>query len=195
MFVALADLNHDQILDVVALEWNRDDSPGTVEILMGVGDFTLHSGPIYPVIEGPSAMAIEDFDRDGHLDIAVGSSRNSRVTLLFGDGTGTLDNDDVPFAACANAVALGDFDDDNCLNLATANVDSTVSFYFGYIADHTYSKPSYETAKAGAQVAVGDLDGDGRLDIVTQPLLDNPMTVSFGTSVGFERSNLEVDAI
>src|SRR6516164_7642298 len=65
---------------------------------------------------GPESVAVGDFDGDGTLDLAVGTSQGLSVLLGNGDGT---------FRAAVNyvgsgfgSVVVGDFDRDGILDLA-----------------------------------------------------------------------------
>jgi hypothetical protein len=44
----------------------------------------------YDVGVNPRAIAVADFNRDGHPDVAVANAGDDTVTVLFGDGTSQL---------------------------------------------------------------------------------------------------------
>jgi hypothetical protein len=96
---ALADLDGDSILDLIVA--NCGCSTGlpdnTVSVLKGRGDGTFAPQVTYEVGEGPSAIAVADFNRDGAADLAIanrGSYTNagSTVSLLLGTNAGTFKN-------------------------------------------------------------------------------------------------------
>jgi hypothetical protein len=80
-------------------------------------------GTGYGVGTNPHAVAVGDFNRDGHLDLAVANQTSLYVTVRWGEGCGGF-NTGTNFAVNSNqpwAVATGDFNRDGNLDLATAN--------------------------------------------------------------------------
>ena len=65
--VALADLNGDKKLDLLAL--NRNDK--TLMVLPGSGNGTFGAGKVYNLAENPSAFYVGDFNKDGIPDVAI----------------------------------------------------------------------------------------------------------------------------
>jgi len=58
---------------------------GTVTLLLGNGDgtFTQATGSPFPVGNGPTAIAVADFNGDGKLDLAVTNSTDGTVSILL----------------------------------------------------------------------------------------------------------------
>ncbi len=131
----------------------------------------------YGAGNGPSSVAVADFNGDGILDLAAVNRDDSTVSILLGNGDGTFQAQ-VTYATGGYtpvSVAVGDFNNDGFLDLAVVNacgVDSscmsqgTVSLLLGK-GDGTFtlalSSPS--TDYAPTFVAVGDFTGDGNLDL------------------------------
>ena len=102
--VAVVDLDGDGKLDIVG--------PGVVTLL-GLGDGTFAPPHTFPVAGASGAIAIADFNLDGHPDVAVLQSSTAKITILLGNGDGSL-----RLGATANAtmksaaLGAGDFDGD-----------------------------------------------------------------------------------
>jgi hypothetical protein len=88
--VAVGDFDGDDVLDLAVANVDSDD----VSILLGDGDGTFTEepteSPITAVGDGPFSFAVEDFDGDDVLDLAVGNVISDDVSILLGDGDGTF---------------------------------------------------------------------------------------------------------
>ena len=73
----------------------------------------------------PSSVAVDDFNRDGKLDLAVANNRSDTVSVLLGNGDGTFQAAlTVGGGGGPAAVAVGDFNGDGVPDLAVTNHDS-----------------------------------------------------------------------
>jgi hypothetical protein len=118
-----------------------------------------------------------DFDRDGHLDLAVvgsDSNDNGVVSILLGQSDGSfLDARDYAVATNPISVAVGDFNGDGYLDLAVANygeyprgIPGNVSVLLGEGDGSFQAAHSFDSGGIGPSfVAVGDFNGDGHLDL------------------------------
>lgn len=86
--VALADLNHDGHLDIIV----ASERSNSLTVLLGDGTGRFTEAPGSPVLAGnmPNDIAVEDFNRDGHPDLAVANHEVDYLTVLLGDGRGGL---------------------------------------------------------------------------------------------------------
>jgi hypothetical protein len=67
-----------------------------------------------------SAIAVADFDRDGHLDIVVGN-RGQRSQLLVNDGNGNFTVSNLPGGRMyVNDIAAADLDNDGDFDILVA---------------------------------------------------------------------------
>jgi hypothetical protein len=127
----------------------------------------------------PLALAREDFNGDGRLDLAVALSGSNSVAILLGTGAGSFGQ--AKFAAVDNgpvAITVGDFNGDGRLDLATANRDSnSVTVLFGDGAGNFGQAKTFSTGLMPTFIAVGDFNGDGRLDLVTANSGSNDISV------------------
>jgi hypothetical protein len=80
---------------------------------------------VFPVDgETPSALAVEDLNGDGFLDLAVGNGVSNDVSILRGDGAGYF-SPPATFAITGDdprgGIIAVDLDDDGMADVATAN--------------------------------------------------------------------------
>jgi FG-GAP-like repeat len=125
--VSAVDLNGDGKLDLVV----GNENASTVAILIGNGDGTFQPKVTYPanngVFRGPVSMVAGDFDGDGKVDLAIANQLQNSVSILLGNGDGTVQNPlGFPTAGLSAAdftagLAAGDFNGDGRPDFATAN--------------------------------------------------------------------------
>lgn len=114
----VADLNLDGKHDLIL-------ATGTnLTVLLGKGDGTFQPAVSYPLHGGPLTQpVIADFNRDGHLDIAIGVTTSVNhvdlVDVFFGDGTGKLTGPTTfRVGGPLSALATADFNGDKKPDLA-----------------------------------------------------------------------------
>ena len=157
----VGDLNGDEAADVAS-------SGNGVSVLFGNGDGTLRG---YQSAGGPSgarALAGDDFDADGFVDLAAAHGANL-VTILRNTG-------DEQFTGAAShtvggtpvALAAADVDSDGSTDLVTANRGANdVSVLLGDDDGHFQQQSRIRVGRAPTGLAIEDLDADGTLDLVT----------------------------
>jgi Bacterial type II and III secretion system protein/FG-GAP-like repeat len=132
VYVAAADFNGDNILDLAVANNGAGTatlSGDSVSILLGVGNGTFGATTNFPAGNGPTSIAIADYNVDGRPDLAVTAQTDNAVSLLLGIGDGTF----APFFEFpveTNPVSLATaiFTDSGQPDLAVANNgSSTVS--------------------------------------------------------------------
>src|SRR5581483_8826275 len=90
-YVASGDFNEDGYVDLVVIRRFGQ----TLTLFLGQGNGQFKSGQPMSSTPEPLGLAVADFNRDGHLDVAVadqGSQPNTygRITVLLGKGNGTF---------------------------------------------------------------------------------------------------------
>ena len=95
--MALGDFNGDGKLDIEVLDFgNYSGNNGAMYILLGNGDGTFQPPVLLNAGSGPAAIPFAivagDFNGDGKLDLAVGSSdfNSSNVSVFLSNGDGTF---------------------------------------------------------------------------------------------------------
>ena len=167
-----------------------------IEIWAGEGDGTFafeDAGVVCAVTGRP--IVVNDFNRDGILDIAdssIGSSFGGCSTIYLGNGDGTL----MPASSQPSSSGLltADFDGDGIADLAGAghfmkgNGDGT----FTDIGPGPDLTPAYQHA-GPVPGAVVDVNGDNRLDVVAAGPNNNTL-LYLGNGNGRFRAPLSIGA-
>jgi len=143
----------------------------------------------YSAGTAPASVVKADFNGDGRLDLAVGTSGNT-LNILLGNGNGTFQNPlSYSSGAPTSSLAVGDFNGDGKPDLATAGPSgNTVSILLNN-GNGTFAAPvNYYVGSGGiTSLAVGDFNGDGKPDLATA-LTNNSVGVLLNNGTGTFRS-------
>jgi hypothetical protein len=87
-FVNIADFNNDHYLDIVVANYGTDN----IGVFLGYGNGSFTTQTTYSTSPGsnPYSIAVNDFNNDGHLDIAVANSGTNNVGIFLGYGNGSF---------------------------------------------------------------------------------------------------------
>lgn len=179
---AVADLNHDQHLDVVFANLLN---PNTICLGDGQANFSCTDMP--EEIESSYHVALDDINQDGNID-ALFSTTGYQNLNCFGDGTGQLDCQEIEFTSemCLSAqfedicmgdrlgyitieTALGDINADGTTDIVGiyAQVISCLNQTSAFHCSLVFSKfPHLSNLGRTSGVALGDFNNDGYLDSV-----------------------------
>ena len=128
--------------------------------------------------DGPRAVAVGDFNWDGKMDIVAANAVDNTVSVLLGNGDGTVHSrpDADWFAGAIPAVA--DFNEDGKVDLLTSGgVYNTLSLMLGR-GDGTF-EPRVDFDPGTGPAATGDFNHDGKPDFAVIVPCDSSCTSSF----------------
>ncbi len=163
--VTTKDLNDDGKPDLIAVT-----GEGAVSVFLndGIGQFPNRVN--YEVGGSPRAAVAADLDGDGKEDVAVGNQFDNTVSILLGNGDGTL-QPAISYPGGKNGpqvIAAADFNGDGAQDLVTSNAapppGGTLSVLLsmgGAFPKHT----DLTVATSPTNVITADFNGDGKPDI------------------------------
>ena len=171
-----ADFNHDGHADVVTTDLDAN----AVSILLGDGKGGLRDAPGSPSPAGaaPWAVAVDDIDHDGNLDLVVlpydrdvPNAAQIGVAVLLGDGKGgfaKIRGSPFSLAGCRgpDRVATGDVNGDGRRDIVVSCAQNNKLMLYLGTKDGTFETSSVDVPTGWSGLAVADLNGDGKDDIV-----------------------------
>ncbi|HET6261835.1 MAG TPA: VCBS repeat-containing protein, partial [Chloroflexia bacterium] len=181
--LAVADFNKDTNPDVVV-----DEFLG-VNVLLGNGNGTF-GGPVFYGGAHPYFVTTGDVNNDGNTDVVAANGDGDDVSVLLGNGDGTL-NEGTIFEAGENPlhVAVGDLNGDGNADLVAPNSGSSnVSVFLGDGEGNFSAATDYATgseADEGPRAAViADFNSDAKPDIAIANTETNTVAVLLGDGAG-----------
>ncbi|MBI3476964.1 MAG: VCBS repeat-containing protein [Acidobacteria bacterium] len=214
--IAVADVNGDHVLDVVAANdcfGNCSaDSDSAIGVLLGNGDGTFRSAQLYDSGGlSASSVAIADVNGDATPDVLVANRRaeNGSVGVLLGNGDGTF----LPIHTydsmgnSATAIAAADTNADGKPDVIVANgqlnsSDSrgSVAVMLGHGDGSFQAAPIYSPgANLNTSATMADVNGDGKPDVIvasacTPPSCTGSVDVLLGNGDGTLQPPLTYDS-
>jgi len=193
--VTSVDINKDGWMDIIA----TNASAGTITVLPNNGDgtFPTTTPASYSTGASPLAIASADFNNDGFIDLVVPNSGNSKVSVLFNNGSGGFtEKTDYNTGADTTAirpvaVIATDINSDNNADIVIANFTSGNVSVLLNNGDGTFatisSTPSFPTYPIGnnpASISATDCNGDGKTDLVVANSGNNTVSVLLNNGDG-----------
>ena len=160
----LLDVDQNNTLDVIIKK--------KVYLNDGAGTFTLDiNDPLAPYVN-PVITLVDDFNRDGIIDIAF--PKKAKTQVLFGDGQGGFDLSEELNGVGNGSAAVGDLNGDGYPEIVSSGVVESANDRVDsdlYVNDGT-GKFNRNILNSLAELSYGDaqfadLDGDGDQDLVT----------------------------
>ena len=136
----------------------------------------------------PHDVAVDDFDNDGNLDIAVSNTGAASVSVFRNLGNGTFASKvDVMAGSGAQALAVGDVDGDGRADIVVANKTAgSISVLLNTTTGSTISfatTSDFTVGTSPAGITIGDLNNDGRGEIVVTNSGSNTMSIFANKSI------------
>jgi|HubBroStandDraft_6_1064221.scaffolds.fasta_scaffold317486_1 hypothetical protein len=170
-----ADFNRDGRPDIVTTD--MDDNGVSILLNDGHGGFRQPAGSPFPAGKAPWEVAIDDFNRDGNLDLTVipyeqdlTDPRQLAVTILLGDGRGgfAARPDPLSLEGCRgpDRVAAGDVNGDGYADIVVSCAQNNRLIVFWGSKDGSFARSTENVQTGWSGLALADLKGDGKSEII-----------------------------
>ncbi len=204
--IAVGDFDGDRHLDLVVANYGVDlaniDGPGnlpsgvgagSLSVFHGRGDGTFTFAHQIDAGNGPTSVAVGDFNRDGRTDLACTNYRDNTVSILVGKPLGFELLGTYSVGERPRALVAGYIDGDEYLDLAIANeglvnqgeaLEGDASILMGR-GDGTFrAAPNVKAGSNPHNAQIHDLNGDGKADLVIANFISNDVSVAMGRGDG-----------
>ena len=188
---------------------NQGDN--SISLFQGNGEGTFKAPTLLQLPSGffPTALAAADFNKDGHIDLAVADKGNNTVSIFLGNGDGTFQpRTDYAVGSSPVWISPADLSGDGILDLAvaangatnTSDTGNVVSILLGQTGSNgtatgTFAAGSQRDFPAGngpVSIAVGDYNVDGVADLAVADQGDNAVSILLGLGSGLFSPNFEL---
>ena len=173
-FMAVSDFDEDGHQDL-AVVGGYGMQPDYATILLGNGEGGFFDAPRYDAGQSVTAMIVEDFDEDGHLDLAAlyRYALNENVRIMMGTGNGSFE---APYPIGVDiydpaSITAEDLNNDGHQDLAVVYhsyyLVPNVYIYLGQGDGTFYYFITLPSGREAIHLATGDFNEDNNVDLVT----------------------------
>jgi hypothetical protein len=190
--VAIADLNGDKMLDLIAVRFGAD----AVSVLLNKAGGRFAAKVDYGTGAGPGSIAIDDLTGDDRPDLVTTNGNANTVSLLVNKGDGTFEpKRDFRTGRNPTAVAIGDLNADGEPDVAVSNNwSSTISVLTNSGGRSFKPRRDFPTAGGPDAVKIVDLNGDRRPDLANISPGRNSISILVNRGGGKFESRLDYAA-
>jgi FG-GAP-like repeat/FG-GAP repeat len=183
--LVVSDFNSDGKMDLAA--GGSSGVPGTVMILLGIGNGTFETPKSFTTANTISALATGEFNGDGLPDLVTASSNTNNVSVFLGIGDGTFSPlSDIPVGRGPIFVTVGDLNGDGFADIGTANSSSSnVSILFGNGHGGFQAAFNFTVAGNPSSLTFGDFNKDKRMDLAVTNTGANTVSVLLNAGGAF----------
>ena len=184
--ITTGDFNNDNRTDI-AVAYSGSGSVGLhlkidIGALESMISFSIGSG------SKPHGLTVADFDKDGHLDIAVANNEKANIGILFGFGNGSFSEQktvSIGEDILPRWVDSGDFNNDKQLDIVVStDMGGSPVIVLLNNDDRSFNVEKTYGITSAPKGAIGDVNNDGYLDVVLCQTDYNTITVVFGRGDG-----------
>jgi len=176
--VKLADINHDNWQDIIAVRSDSIEDGGIFVLLNdGQGGWIRGTGPMVKGVF--TSLAVEDLNADGNLDIiasrrgGLGStqgenrlwSQSGGIQIWYGDGNARWEPSMLYAGADAESVTIADVNRDGHLDIVSGLYQQGIKLWLGG-NKKTWRESQVNDNGTWSAVRIGDLNGDGNKELV-----------------------------
>lgn len=191
-FITTGDVDNDGNADVIGIE----SANQMVFVFRGLGNGSFAAAQkISTPSSSPKSCVLKDFNGDGKLDVAVGSSLGANIDVFLGNGDGTFTYNNTYGSAGFQGIAAGDFNKDGKIDLVTTdNISNQIRIFIGNGLGGFTPTTVYPTGAGPQAIATGDVNNDGNMDVITTDVSANTFTVIIGDGAGSFTSSISGNA-
>jgi len=178
--ITSGDFNGDGNLDIVSC-----GGTNKINFLFGSITGTFVSTPDYTLTNatGPISIATGDFDSDGSLDLITANYGSSNISILKGNGAGTIvSQTQYNVGGSPESLLIDDFNNDGYKDAITTSGNASSILLNNSVGSFSIQPLLLNSGTIGTSIASGDLNGDGNKDLITAN--GNVVSIALGNGIG-----------